>query len=356
MNRILGLLLALLGIVAAFLVFAFFRFAITPKTQETSPPVVIEVSKKSTISEVAKDLAEKGVIESETAFRWLGRLTRRGAKLRQGEYAVSASQSPMRIYEILSSGKSILHSLTIPEGTNMYEIAGFVEEKGIAEKAKFLEICKSRSRLREFGIDDADAVSFEGYLFPDTYAYNKFSKVDDLIRQMVRKLLSLWGEKERLRAAELGMSRYQVLTLASIIEKETGARSERPLISGVFHNRLKKRMRLQSDPTTIYGIWERYAGNLHRSDLTEPTPYNTYTVAALPMGPIGNPGRESIQAALYPAETEALYFVSRNDGTHIFSKTLNDHNRAVRDFQINSKAREGKSWRQLKPIESLRTH
>lgn len=356
MNRLLGLFLALFGIAAGTVVFMFFRFAVTPHVRGVAPQSVIEVSKKSTLSDIAKSLSEKGIIEDEVAFRWLGRLTRRGAKLRQGEYAVSASLSPFQIYEILTSGKSVTHSFTIPEGSNMYEIADAIEAKGIGEKTRFIENCKNRAKLKEFGIDDQDAVSFEGYLFPDTYAYNKFSKTDELMHQMVRKFISLWGEKEKSRARQLGMTRYQVLTLASIIEKETGARSERPLISGVFHNRLKKRMRLQSDPTTIYGIWERYSGNLHRSDLLESTPYNTYTVAALPLGPIGNPGRESIEAALYPAETEAIYFVSRNDGTHIFSKTLAEHNRAVRDFQINSKAREGKSWRQLNPSESVRSH
>lgn len=356
MKRLVAFLLAIFGIAAGAFVFMFFRYSVTPKNQAQSTPVIIEVSKKSTLSEVAKTLAENGVIENETAFRWLGRLTRRGARLRQGEYSVSASLSPAQIFEILSSGKSIAHSLTITEGSNLYEIAAEIEEKGIGEKSRVIEICKNRAKLKEFGIDEPDAVSFEGFLFPDTYAYNKFSKPEELLHQMVRKALSLWGEKERLRAQEIGMSRYQVLTLASIIEKETGARSERPLISGVFHNRLRIRMRLQSDPTTIYGIWERYSGNLHRSDLLEATPYNTYAISALPIGPIGNPGRESIQAALYPAQTEALFFVSRNDGTHVFSKSLADHNRAVRDFQINSKAREGKSWRQLKPSEAARTH
>jgi UPF0755 protein len=166
-----------------------------------------------------------------------------------------------------------------------------------------------------------------------------------MIRQMTRHFLSFWGKEQELRAKELGMTRHQVITLASIIEKETGAPEERPLISSVFHNRLKKRMKLQSDPTTIYGMWERYRGKIHKSDLYVKNEYNTYFVTALPAGPIGNPGKEAIRAALYPSESPFFYFVSHNDGTHEFSRTFQEHNRAVQKFQVDPKAREGKSWR-----------
>jgi UPF0755 protein len=145
----------------------------------------------------------------------------------------------------------------------------------------------------------------------------------------------------------LGLSRREVIILASVVEKETGAGFERPMIASVFYNRLKKKMRLQSDPTTIYGIWENYSGNLRRSDLLQKTPYNTYAIPALPAGPISNPNPESIKAVLYPAETEYLYFVSKNDGTHIFSKTYAEHAAHVRETQLDPKAREGKSWRDL---------
>jgi UPF0755 protein len=141
---------------------------------------------------------------------------------------------------------------------------------------------------------------------------------------------------------------YEIVTLASMIEKETGAAFERPLIASVFHNRLKKGMKLQSDPTTIYGIWERYSGNLRRADLLESTPYNTYTVPRLPRGPICAPSREAMIAVLKPEDSANLYFVSRNDGTHVFTKTYEDHLRAVRAFQLDPRAREGKSWRDLK--------
>ena len=144
------------------------------------------------------------------------------------------------------------------------------------------------------------------------------------------------------------MNKHQVIILASVVEKETGAKLERPAIAGVFTNRLKKRMRLESDPTTIYGIWQRYAGNIKKSDLLEMTPYNTYKIPALPFGPISNPSLEAIQAVLHPDTHEYLFFVSKNDGTHIFTKNYQEHLQAVDDFQRNTKARKGKSWRDLK--------
>jgi UPF0755 protein len=144
------------------------------------------------------------------------------------------------------------------------------------------------------------------------------------------------------------LNKHQVVILASVVEKETGAKAERPIIAGVFTNRLKKRMRLESDPTTVYGIWSRYKGNIRKDDLLEMTPYNTYKVPALPAGPISNPSLEAIQAVLHPQSNDYLFFVSKNDGTHVFTKTYQEHVEAVNNWQRNAKAREGKSWRNLK--------
>jgi UPF0755 protein len=166
-----------------------------------------------------------------------------------------------------------------------------------------------------------------------------------MARQMVKHFFDFWGKEQEQRARELNLSVHAIITLASIIEKETGAAEERAMISSVFHNRLKKRMKLQSDPTTIYGMWERFKGKIHKQDLFEKNSYNTYAVAALPEGPIGNPGKEAIQAALYPADTPFYYFVSHNDGTHEFSRTVEEHNQAVLKYQLDKKMREGKSWR-----------
>jgi UPF0755 protein len=176
-----------------------------------------------------------------------------------------------------------------------------------------------------------------------------------MIRQMVRHFQSIWTEEKETRAKALGFTRHQLITLASMVEKETGAPQERPIISSVFHNRLRKKMKLQSDPTTIYGIWERYDGNIHRADLLSETPYNTYTIPALPIGPIGNPGKEAIEAALHPAQTDYLFFVSHNDGTHEFTRSIEEHNKAVTKFQLDPKARAGKSWRDLVKQKKART-
>jgi UPF0755 protein len=248
----------------------------------------------------------------------------------------------------LKSGISIAHPVTIIEGANIYEIAATIEEKKLGSKQDFLKLCKDSQLISTLGFNPASVISLEGFLFPNTYFFNKTLSVEDMIRQMVKQYRTVWGEAEENRARALGLTSYQAITLASMIEKETGAPQERPLIASVFYNRLKKKMRLQSDPTTIYGIWERYQGNLHKSDLLNPSPYNTYFVPGLPAGPIGNPGKEAIQAALYPAESEYLYFVSHNDGTHQFSRSLEEHNLAVKKFQLDPKARTGKSWKDLK--------
>ena len=156
---------------------------------------------------------------------------------------------------------------------------------------------------------------------------------EDVIRHMYGKFRAVFTPEFEKRARELGFSRREIVTLASIIEKETGDPGERPLISAVFHNRLKKGIRLQSDPTVIYGMWNRFDGNLRKRDLQEKTPYNTYRIGGLPAGPIANPGIDSIRAALYPADVDYLYFVSRNDGSHAFSGTLEEHNRNVWKYQ-----------------------
>jgi UPF0755 protein len=162
-------------------------------------------------------------------------------------------------------------------------------------------------------------------------------------------MISLFEKKtEHLNFSHSFLNKHQVIILASVVEKETGAKFERPAIAGVFTNRLKKRMRLESDPTTIYGIWSRYKGNIRKSDLLEVTPYNTYKIPALPIGPISNPSIEAIEAVLNPSEHEFLFFVSKNDGTHVFSKSYKDHAAAVDSFQKNNQARKGKSWRDLK--------
>ncbi len=192
-----------------------------------------------------------------------------------------------------------------------------------------MKVVEDPTLMAEFGIEGE---SLEGYLFPDTYQFAKRTPPHEIVRRMVTQFQTVYDESFRKRAAQLGMTLREVVTLASIIEKETGNASERGLISAVFHNRLKKKMRLQSDPTVIFALTD-FNGNLTKKDLSAPSPYNTYRFIGLPPGPIANPGKESLYAALYPANVDYLYFVSKNDGTHFFSKNLREHNGAVNKYQ-----------------------
>lgn len=325
----------------------FAYFALTPAQAGSQETFYIEVKRGQPASELAQSLASQGVIASARRFVLLGRLTRKLGKIKAGEYQVSPNMTPVEVLSIVTSGISVQRPFTIREGLNIYEIANELEAKGLMTRARFLELARDPGFIQTLGFDAPVPSSLEGYLFPETYFFNRSMAPEEMVRTMVKKFQSTWGPAEQERAAALGMSRHQVVILASMVEKETGAPQERPLISSVFHNRLRKRMRLQSDPTTIYGMWENYRGNIRKSDLLTYSPYNTYMIPALPIGPIGNPGREAIKAALNPAESEFLFFVSQNDGTHVFTRSFDEHNRAVIKFQKDPNARRGKSWRDL---------
>jgi UPF0755 protein len=211
----------------------------------------------------------------------------------------------------------------------MTQIADLVSQQGLTDRAEFLQLAKDRTFVTSLGIK---AETLEGYLYPDTYKFPRPIKAREVLLVMVERLRQMVGPDLHDRMHELKMTMHEVLTLASIIEKETGSGGERSEISAVFHNRLKKHIPLQSDPTVIYGLPE-FDGNLHKKDLSSPSPYNTYRVQGLPPGPIANPGILAIRATLYPSDSRSLYFVSRNDGTHQFSGTLIEHNQAVEKYQ-----------------------
>ena len=324
-----------------------FWFATRPLDPSQVQKVILEVQPGATGASVTQELVRVGAIDDPWRLMWLARTTRAWRRLKTGEYEISASQTPLQILETLGSGKSVNHPFTVPEGENLYEIAAAVEKAGVGPKEEFIALCKDSEFIAGLGFGENAPPTLEGYLFPETYFLARQTSIRGLVEKMVRRSLAFWSEETLAKAASMGLSRHEAVTLASMIEKETGAPEERPLISSVFHNRLKKRMRLQSDPTTIYGMWDHYEGKLSRADLRTPSPYNTYTVPALPVGPIANPGTEALQAALTPAESSHLFFVSRNDGTHEFTDNLTDHNSAVEKLQRDPKAREGKSWRDL---------
>jgi UPF0755 protein len=311
------------------------HYGCTPLTA-SGPPMRIVVSAGQSFKATAGQLAAAGIVREPIKLRLLARLHGMDAGVKAGEYGLAAHQSPLEILAILNSGRVILHRLTIAEGLNFTQVALKVSQGPWAiSKEQFLKAAADPVLIQRLGLPGP---TVEGYLFPDTYFFPISTTAEQIIAAMVRRFMAVFDASMIQRAAQGGFSVHQVVTLASIIEKETGAAAERPLIASVFHNRLKKGMRLAADPTVIYAIGD-FDGNLTRRHLETPSPYNTYLNTGLPPGPIANPGRHALEAALNPAPTDLLYFVSKNDGTHHFSATFDAHNRAVRHFQLKGKAK-----------------
>jgi len=305
------------------------RYADAPASTE-GREIFVAVHPGEGFGNISEKLLETGVIKYPFKFKLLARVKGYDKKIKAGEYCLSAAMTPLRILETVANGKVFFYKLTVPEGYNIKQIAQAVAKLGMGTEKAFSEIATDPSFVQEKGID---ARTYEGYLFPDTYYLSKGATAKQIISLMVKRFESVFTPEWKKRADLMKFSVHQVITLASIIEKETGDPSERPIISSVFHNRLKRRMRLQSDPTVIYGI-KNFDGNITRKHLKTRTAYNTYKIRGLPPGPIANPGEKAIEAALYPADTRFLYFVSKKDRTHKFSTNLKDHNRAVRKYQL----------------------
>jgi len=294
---------------------------------------IVTVPQGQRLKATAQDLYAKGIIKDVFKFNLYARIKGYDKKIKAGEYWLSATQSPRKILNVIVSGKVRLHKITIPEGYNLVQIAELIPVAGLGTAADFMASARDASLVEKLGVE---ADSFEGYLFPDTYHFPKGVSAENIIEAMVRRFRQVLKPEWERRAGEKELTMHQTVTLASIIEKETGAPFERPIISSVFHNRLKKGMRLASDPTVIYGIKD-FSGNLTRKDLRTWTPYNTYKIKGLPPGPIANPGKKALEAALFPDKTDYLFFVSKRDGTHQFSIHYKDHEKAVRKYQLRRK-------------------
>jgi UPF0755 protein len=290
----------------------------------------VMIPRGASFKEVARILNEAGLLRSPTLFSLMARIRGVTGRVQAGEYELSTAMTPPLILRKLVQGDVVRYQVIIPEGYTVRQIALRLAEMGIIEEQEaFLSQAFSAAFAESLGIE---GTGVEGYLFPDTYLFPKGIAPAEVIRIMVGKFHKVYGLAFSQRAAELGMREDQIVTLASIIEKETGVPEERPLVSAVFHNRLKRGMPLCSDPTVIYGI-KAFDGKLRKRDLMRMTPFNTYLIRGLPPSPIANPGASAMQAALYPAPVSYLYFVSRNDGTHQFSNTLTEHNEAVWRYQ-----------------------
>ena len=287
-------------------------------------------------------LAKLKIIPSARVFHRFTQYKDSMNKFKAGTYEIKNGQHMGEVLETLINGVPLLSKVTFPEGKNMFEMGKILESKGITSYTDFVKECRDPKNIALLGVD---APSVEGYLFPDTYKFAPKTPAKEIVRAMIRvfkkKISQLDFEKTYL-------NKHEAIILASIVEKETGAKWERPTIAGVYLNRLKKRMRLQADPTTIYGIWENFDGNLRKKHLLQKTEYNTYKMSGLPLGPIANPSLAAIKAVLEPEKHNYIYFVSKNDGTHVFTPTYKEHLKAVDYWQRNYSRRKGKSWRDLK--------
>jgi len=299
----------------------------------TGPPLPpggasVVVREGDGVAEIARRLETAGVVRSALLLRARSRLTGRDRTIQPGTYRFETATDMGTLLERLAAGVEPVE-VTIPEGLTVREIADLLAARGLGGAESFRCLASDPDFLLAAGVPGPQ---LEGYLFPDTYRFVPQVDASEILETMVRRFHDRFDADRYRRAAARRLSVNQVITLASIIEKETGKASERPLIAAVFANRLRIGMPLQSDPTVIYAMPE-FDGNLTRADLARPSPYNTYVTGGLPPGPIANPGLAAIDAALAPADSLALYFVSRNDGSHEFSATLAEHNRAVARYQ-----------------------
>jgi UPF0755 protein len=323
-----------IGVVAA-LVYGFIQLLeyghLFTAPETVSREILVTIPQGADYPQVGEILQKAGVIRDKGAFLWAVRISsklKRPVSLKAGEQAMDPSLNVWDTIALLARGNFKLYPFTIPEGWNMSDIARQAELAGLGKASDFLALCSDPEFVRSLGLDSP---TLEGYLFPETYSFPRGTPLRTVIKTMTDQFLKVWA-KYADDAAARGLTRNEAVTLASIVEKETGDPAERPLISAVFFNRLEKRMRLQTDPTVIYGI-PNFDGNLTRAHLETPHPWNTYVIQGLPPTPIASPGEAAIRAAVNPAQADYLYFVSKNDGTHHFSSTLKEHNRMVAQYQ-----------------------
>ncbi|MFH1215610.1 MAG: endolytic transglycosylase MltG [Pseudomonadota bacterium] len=298
-------------------------------------PIVVFIPPGSGFSGVKKALVSSQVISDDIRFSILSRWMRSAGRMKAGEYLFPPESTHRQIIEKLAKGDVYYRPLTVPEGSSINQIADLLSRGFDYDRDLVLQRVRDPDLIKSFGLG---VPSLEGYLFPDTYHITRGQSLDAVIAMMVQRFKLVFSEISKAGHSDgftaQGMSRHELVILASIVEKETALAEERPLIAAVFFNRLKVKMKLQADPTVIYGIND-FNGNLTKENLQTPSPYNTYTLPGLPVGPIANPGKESLSAVLHPADTADLYFVANNDGSgsHCFSRSLEEHNRAVQRFQ-----------------------
>ena len=298
-----------------------------------APEQFVEIPQGTGSSLIGERLTAAGVVRDSITFRVALWLSHQGRHLKAGEYRFDHAMTPFEVIDKMARGDVFVVSLTFPEGLTIAEMSKIFESHGLGTSAMFVEAAHDGSLIRDL---DPVAKDLEGYLFPETYNVPRHTDAAKLVRMMVARFEKILTPELRQAAAARNLSVRQAVTLASIVEKETAKAEERPLVAAVYTTRLRIGMPLQCDPTVIYALVKahRYDGNIHKEDLSFDSPYNTYRYPGLPPGPIASPGRASIEAAVHPADADYLYFVSRNDGSHAFARTLEEHNRNVQKFQI----------------------
>jgi UPF0755 protein len=304
-----------------------------PYRSFTENEIFVELPPGAGVGAIAARLAQAGVVPDAWTFRIAARIARNERRLQAGEYRFTGPATPFEVAWRLAHGDVFKISMTFPEGLVARDMAAIFARSGLGTADDFLTAATDVSLVSSF---DPEATDLEGYLFPDTYAMSRHAGAAGVVQRMVKAFQHAMDSRLRADAAAQGLSVRSVVTLASIIEKETARPEERPLVSAVYRNRLKMGMALQCDPTVIYALERagRWNGNLTHADLQMDSPYNTYRYAGLPPGPIAAPGKASLDAALHPADVPYLYFVSRNDGTHVFATTLAEHLKNVQRWQV----------------------
>ncbi len=323
-----GLVIGAVLIILALHVLWFIYTPISP-----GRPIRMDITFGTSAWKISKTLAKEHVITDAPAFMAIALVTRRARNLQAGTYVFEGRHYPFEVMDILFHGKSLRYKITVPEGSDIFAIGDILTTTGMFSRKEFIHTAGKRSTAEFFGLD---APTMEGFLFPDTYYLGPNMTAMEIISRMVGRFREVYTAEMRARAKRIGLSDSEVITLASMIEKEARSSVEKPIISSVFHNRLKLGMPLQSDPTAVYGI-EGFRRAITPGDLRRKSPYNTYLNKGLPPGPICNPGKDAIQAALWPTETTHLYFVSKGDGYHYFSSSYKDHKDAIARSRTSSR-------------------
>jgi UPF0755 protein len=327
-----------LTVIAVSLVFIFFAYTAAELLIPLpfgNKSIEFEIKRGSTFRHAVEDLSRKGMVRDKWVFFLLGRITGIDRRIKAGYYPLWGSMNPLQIFNAIRLGKIIEYEVTVVPGDSLREIAEKFSALGIIDHKGFFALCTSREILDE---NDVDAPSLEGYLFPDTYRFPKGLEVSEILPLMINRLRESYDDAIMSGMLELDIPERDMLTMASIIEKEAVTDEERPIIAAVYYNRLRRNMPLQADPTAIYGV-KGFNERITRADLVRKTPYNTYFIRGLPPGPIASPGLKSIIAALNPAHVPYLYFVSNNDGTHTFSVTMTEHAEAVKAYRDKKRAK-----------------